>query len=265
MVKDATESTARVELHSTCQTISVDRQRLTTVCVGSDTPGTALGTPLWGRDSPGGPSVGQGQPWGPLCGVEGDPLKVKTILETPKRVREPQKGPAPPPHWVSVMPPALFGVPVPSDPPVVPAGGPGAPGVSPRPTGGPQCTDPKLPCTARGPARPCTARRPRCTTVRGDLGTFGTVWGYLGAFRGSKPRVVLGSPPGSHAPNCGVTGGEWGGFGDSVGTVWTNGVFGVSPGSRTPHYGSQTPLHDGSRTPAQSGAWDPNNPNTPSR
>lgn len=43
--------------------------------------------------------------------------------------------------------------------------------------------------------------------------------------------------------------------------------FSHSPisGSRTPHYGSQTPLHDGSRTPAQSGAWDPNNPNTPSR
>lgn len=36
-------------------------------------------------------------------------------------------------------------------------------------------------------------------------------------------------------------------------------------GSRTPHYGSQTPLHDGSRTPGQSGAWDPSNPNTPSR
>uniref|UniRef100_A0A3Q1EY02 Transcription elongation factor SPT5 n=1 Tax=Acanthochromis polyacanthus TaxID=80966 RepID=A0A3Q1EY02_9TELE len=34
--------------------------------------------------------------------------------------------------------------------------------------------------------------------------------------------------------------------------------------SRTPHYGSQTPLHDGSRTPGQSGAWDPSNPNTPS-
>lgn len=33
VVKDATESTARVELHSTCQTISVDRQRLTTVYV----------------------------------------------------------------------------------------------------------------------------------------------------------------------------------------------------------------------------------------
>uniref|UniRef100_A0A8D0N926 Transcription elongation factor SPT5 n=1 Tax=Sus scrofa TaxID=9823 RepID=A0A8D0N926_PIG len=39
----------------------------------------------------------------------------------------------------------------------------------------------------------------------------------------------------------------------------------LQDGSRTPHYGSQTPLHDGSRTPAQSGAWDPNNPNTPSR
>ncbi|XP_077466681.1 transcription elongation factor SPT5 [Stigmatopora argus] len=36
-------------------------------------------------------------------------------------------------------------------------------------------------------------------------------------------------------------------------------------GSRTPHSGSQTPLHDGSRTPGQSGAWDPSNPNTPSR
>lgn len=35
MVKDATESTARVELHSTCQTISVDRQRLTTMYVVS--------------------------------------------------------------------------------------------------------------------------------------------------------------------------------------------------------------------------------------
>uniref|UniRef100_A0A7N9AKT0 Transcription elongation factor SPT5 n=1 Tax=Mastacembelus armatus TaxID=205130 RepID=A0A7N9AKT0_9TELE len=40
-------------------------------------------------------------------------------------------------------------------------------------------------------------------------------------------------------------------------------MYGI--GSRTPHYGSQTPLHDGSRTPGQSGAWDPNNPNTPSR
>ncbi|XP_031698007.1 transcription elongation factor SPT5-like [Anarrhichthys ocellatus] len=37
VVKDATESTARVELHSTCQTISVDRQRLTTMYVLSRT------------------------------------------------------------------------------------------------------------------------------------------------------------------------------------------------------------------------------------
>ncbi|CAI9740140.1 transcription elongation factor SPT5-like [Octopus vulgaris] len=38
-------------------------------------------------------------------------------------------------------------------------------------------------------------------------------------------------------------------------------------GSRTPHYGAQTPLHEGSRTPISGGAsaWDPANPNTPSR
>ncbi|XP_077978109.1 transcription elongation factor SPT5-like [Glandiceps talaboti] len=39
----------------------------------------------------------------------------------------------------------------------------------------------------------------------------------------------------------------------------------VHDGSRTPHYGAQTPMHDGSRTPGQTGAWDPTNPNTPSR
>lgn len=38
VVKDATESTARVELHSTCQTISVDRQRLTTMYVLTKKP-----------------------------------------------------------------------------------------------------------------------------------------------------------------------------------------------------------------------------------
>jgi transcription elongation factor SPT5 len=32
-VKDATESTARVELHSTCQTISVDRSHIASVGV----------------------------------------------------------------------------------------------------------------------------------------------------------------------------------------------------------------------------------------
>lgn len=35
-----------------------------------------------------------------------------------------------------------------------------------------------------------------------------------------------------------------------------------SAGSRTPHYGSMTPSHDGSRTP---GAWDPHITNTPAR
>ena len=36
-------------------------------------------------------------------------------------------------------------------------------------------------------------------------------------------------------------------------------------GSRTPHYGSMTPSHgeEGSRTPGRSGAWDPTVSNTP--
>uniref|UniRef100_A0A8C4QQR9 Transcription elongation factor SPT5 n=1 Tax=Eptatretus burgeri TaxID=7764 RepID=A0A8C4QQR9_EPTBU len=70
MVKDATESTARVELHSTCQTISVDRSRLTTMdarrrpgmtsahgrtpMYGSQTPlyGAGSRTPLYGSQTP---------------------------------------------------------------------------------------------------------------------------------------------------------------------------------------------------------------------
>uniref|UniRef100_A0AAZ3SE12 Transcription elongation factor SPT5 n=1 Tax=Oncorhynchus tshawytscha TaxID=74940 RepID=A0AAZ3SE12_ONCTS len=70
VVKDATESTARVELHSTCQTISVDRQRLTTMgakrhggmtsthgrtpMYGSQTPmyGTGSRTPMYGSQTP---------------------------------------------------------------------------------------------------------------------------------------------------------------------------------------------------------------------
>lgn len=37
-------------------------------------------------------------------------------------------------------------------------------------------------------------------------------------------------------------------------------------GSRTPHYGGQTPSHEpGSMTPGRSSAWDPTNPNTPMR
>ncbi|RXM30733.1 Transcription elongation factor SPT5 [Acipenser ruthenus] len=54
VVKDATESTARVELHSTCQTISVDRQRLTTV--GAKRHGgmtsTHGRTPMYGSQTP---------------------------------------------------------------------------------------------------------------------------------------------------------------------------------------------------------------------
>ncbi|CAM9321475.1 unnamed protein product [Lampetra planeri] len=50
VVKDATESTARVELHSTCQTISVDRQRLTTmyILVSSILLVFTSGTPMCG-------------------------------------------------------------------------------------------------------------------------------------------------------------------------------------------------------------------------
>uniref|UniRef100_UPI0038D25B2E Transcription elongation factor SPT5 n=1 Tax=Homo sapiens TaxID=9606 RepID=UPI0038D25B2E len=56
VVKDATESTARVELHSTCQTISVDRQRLTTV--GSRRPGGMTST--YGRYGSQTPMYGSG-------------------------------------------------------------------------------------------------------------------------------------------------------------------------------------------------------------
>ena len=35
IVKDATESTARVELHSKCQTISVDRTRIAVINAGA--------------------------------------------------------------------------------------------------------------------------------------------------------------------------------------------------------------------------------------
>ncbi|KAF8777496.1 Transcription elongation factor SPT5 like protein [Argiope bruennichi] len=34
-------------------------------------------------------------------------------------------------------------------------------------------------------------------------------------------------------------------------------------GNRTPHYGGQTPLHEGNRTPSYGSAWDPTNANTP--
>uniref|UniRef100_A0A1B6GUV3 Spt5 C-terminal domain-containing protein n=1 Tax=Cuerna arida TaxID=1464854 RepID=A0A1B6GUV3_9HEMI len=60
MVKDATESTARVELHSSCQTISVDRSHIATVGMPNKdgsissynrTPGYGgAATPMYGRD-----------------------------------------------------------------------------------------------------------------------------------------------------------------------------------------------------------------------
>lgn len=75
MVKDATETTARVELHSKCQTISVDRSRIAIVggpakggmstytrtpsyggsgtpMYGSGTPGHGGRTPMYGSQTP---------------------------------------------------------------------------------------------------------------------------------------------------------------------------------------------------------------------
>lgn len=62
IVKDATENTARVELHSTCQTISVDRSHIANVGVPtkegsfssySRTPGYNAGsaTPMYSREA----------------------------------------------------------------------------------------------------------------------------------------------------------------------------------------------------------------------
>lgn len=63
IVKDATESTARIELHSSCKTISVDRQRLTnlsgpkptggqTSTYGGRTPSYGGQTPMYGSRTP---------------------------------------------------------------------------------------------------------------------------------------------------------------------------------------------------------------------
>jgi len=64
IVKDATEATARVELHSKCQTISVDRSRIMPASTGKSTGGmssynktpshSASGTPMYGSSTPGG-------------------------------------------------------------------------------------------------------------------------------------------------------------------------------------------------------------------
>lgn len=56
IVKDATECTVRVELHSKCQTIIVDRSRVAPVGSAStrSTPGsfTSSATPQWGSNTP---------------------------------------------------------------------------------------------------------------------------------------------------------------------------------------------------------------------
>ena len=67
IVKDATETTARVELHSKCQTISVDRSRI--AIVGGPSKGSistytktptyaGSGTPMYGANTPGYSSTG---------------------------------------------------------------------------------------------------------------------------------------------------------------------------------------------------------------
>uniref|UniRef100_A0A8B9NCB1 Transcription elongation factor SPT5 n=1 Tax=Accipiter nisus TaxID=211598 RepID=A0A8B9NCB1_9AVES len=96
----------------------------------------------------------------------------------------------------------------------------------------------------------------------------------FGGDRDTGVRVALGNPPpGSRRPG-GMTsaygrtpmyGSQTPMYGSGSRTPMYGSQTPLHDGSRTPHYGSQTPLHDGSRTPAQSGAWDPNNPNTPSR
>ena len=62
MVKDATETTARVELHSKCQTIMVDRSRIAivggpargSISTYTRTPNySGTGTPMYGANTPG--------------------------------------------------------------------------------------------------------------------------------------------------------------------------------------------------------------------
>lgn len=52
---------------------------------------------------------------------------------------------------------------------------------------------------------------------------------------------------------------------DTLFLFFYNNLHLIVAGSRTPHYGSQTPLHEGNRTPSHGNAWDPTNANTPAR
>ncbi|ELW72407.1 Transcription elongation factor SPT5 [Tupaia chinensis] len=99
-----------------------------------------------------------------------------------------------------------------------------------------------------------------CQTISVDRQRLTTVYGR-GRGRGSRR-------PGGMTSTYGRTpmyGSQTPMYGSGSRTPMYGSQTPLQDGSRTPHYGSQTPLHDGSRTPAQSGAWDPNNPNTPSR
>ena len=81
IVKDATESTARVELHSKCQTISVDRNRI--AIVGGPSKGSistytrtpsygGSGTPMYGSVTPGGSHGGRTPMYGSQTPMYGD-------------------------------------------------------------------------------------------------------------------------------------------------------------------------------------------------
>merc|ERR1712223_1909260 len=81
IVKDATEATARIELHSKCQTISVDRSRIATI--GGPSKGSIStytrtpsygggGTPMYGSTTPGGSHGGRTPMYGSQTPMYGD-------------------------------------------------------------------------------------------------------------------------------------------------------------------------------------------------
>eukprot|EP00094_Tigriopus_californicus_P005339 TCALIF_05148-PA protein Name:"Similar to SUPT5H Transcription elongation factor SPT5 (Homo sapiens)" AED:0.12 eAED:0.12 QI:0/0.33/0.3/1/0.77/0.8/10/0/1058 len=81
IVKDATETTARVELHSTCKTISVDRSRIAivggpqrgSISTYTRTPNySGSGTPMYGSTTPGGHHGGRTPMYGSQTPMHGD-------------------------------------------------------------------------------------------------------------------------------------------------------------------------------------------------
>ncbi|XP_015676506.1 transcription elongation factor SPT5, partial [Protobothrops mucrosquamatus] len=152
MVKDATESTARVELHSTCQTISVDREHLTIVdskkpsgmpsgygrtpMYGSQTPMYASGsrTPMYGTQHDGNRTPHYGSQT-PLHDGSRTPAQSGAWdPNTPSRTEEEfdygfDDEPTPSPQGYGATPnPQTPGYPDPSSPPVNPPYNPQTPG-----------------------------------------------------------------------------------------------------------------------------------------